>query len=505
VQCAFELPVRFTADALFGKANFFGDARFMEARFDATAVFENTSFFAEVWFVGSRFAASSRFSNARFTADAFFVGARFQRVTLFSGAQFVRNAWFGSTHFAADARFEHARFGGFALFNGAHFAAKAHFEGARFSGDAGLDGIRFERSAKFGDPMVPYGDAFAGDLSRADVRGLKVHHRADPGEKSHALRRLWRMLQRSVRRFARLASWTLLRGFGELSILSRISVLSLILVPPLASAWPAIRAGVVGYNEAVRDATARFEAGANALHDAAAHLDGAGVESLAEKVRGVESSIDAWNDRFGRMTMDEHDLPASLAWAFFAAVCVTLGQLVYQTRVPARIRKFDEDAFVEWMHDRYPEDAKDRDDGLRRACDALAALARKRDDRHPNFITHHGETVWIPPKEHIEWFRDREPEAGSATSNGANDADIEASSPTSASEGREATPGYLMPGAERARIALEEGARAEYWLTGQERQGWAWLCLVLYFAGMGMLLVILALQGISVGRSAGFW
>lgn len=63
----------------------------------------------------------------------------------------------------------------------------------------------------------------------------------------------------------------------------------------------------------------------------------------------------------------------------------------------------------------------------------------------------------------------------------------------------------IVPGAERARITIEEGAHAEYWLKSRDKIGWAWASFILYVIGIGCLLVILYLQSREVGRAAGWW
>lgn len=46
------------------------------------------------------------------------------------------------------------------------------------------------------------------------------------------------------------------------------------------------------------------------------------------------------------------------------------------------------------------------------------------------------------------------------------------------------------------------GARAEYWLKAHEKIGWAWVSLVCYLMGIGVLLVTLFIQCWSVAKAA---
>ena len=118
-------------------------------------------------------------------------------------------------------------------------------------------------------------------------------------------------------------------------------------------------------------------------------------------------------------------------------------------------------------------------DGLRRACEYLKVIADAKPERNANFVKHHNEMIWIPPKDKIEWFEDVELEDG------------------------ESYPEGYVPAAERERIALEEGAKAEYWYHAQKSKGYARACFFAYAIGMILLGVILVLQGINVARAAG--
>jgi hypothetical protein len=61
-----------------------------------------------------------------------------------------------------------------------------------------------------------------------------------------------------------------------------------------------------------------------------------------------------------------------------------------------------------------------------------------------------------------------------------------------------------VPGAERRRIVIEEGARAEYWLKSREKIVWASVSFTLYMVGIGFLLLILAIQLHRVLDAAGW-
>lgn len=478
-----------------------------KSRFVEATEFIGARFASYTSFSASCFAAQASFYSARFTYDAMFDGARFQTTADYSDARIAFQAWFAGTRFDSDAGFNGARFAADAWFDGAEFSggvgfigarfmADAWFGGTRFAVDALFDGIRFDEVAHIAGVMHP-DLTLTGDLRRLDVRETRFESPHFPWRNPERTRRL-------VKQQLERVTWTLVRSIGELSILTRLSILAIILVPPIASAWPAVRAGVVGYNSEVTDLSERFERAASSLRETGV-LEDTESGGLGGMVGEIEGSLREWHDRFGRMSIDGQNLPASLALAFFAAAFVTLAQLIYQIRAPNLIRKQDEDGFVDWMHSRYAEGAKDRNDGLRRACDSLAAAAREHPMRNANLVMHHGEMVWIPPKERIDWFEDIEamPEEGGPTEDGSGEPpEPDATKPPRDQRGK--YPEGYLPAAERARIAIEEGAKAEYWMESRRHRKSAWVCAVFYGLGVVLLLGILIVQGRSVWRSAGF-
>lgn len=522
---------RFGGLALFSRARFDGGAGFYDARFGGYGVFKGARFDAETRFLDVRFSGNAEFDRARFGGNARFDGAQFGGHARFDGARFGGHARFGEARFSGNTRFGKARFGGsagfydarfggLARFDEARFGGHARFDDTRFAGDAGFDEARFGEGAWFDGTVFLTGAFFAraiikahadfsGDVRHIDARAIvleSVYPTANTNQPHHIRNRLraWaRVLWRRLK--TQRVPWTSVRAISEFSILSRISVLALILVPPIASAWPAIRTGIVGYNESVEDAARRFVDASESLRDAAAGLED--HERVGELVSGVEQSIGAWSDRFGRMTIDSQDLPMSLAITFFAAALVTGGRLMYQMRAPDRIKQHSEEDFIEWMHTRYDDEAPDRDDGLRRACESLRAIANQLPERHANFVQHHEETIWIPPKEHIEWFTDLELPPPEPDSEDSETQDLDSAVADEITQPEKSNPprypdGYL-PAAERARIAIEEGAKAEYLLRSRENPISALICFIMYASAMVLLIWILAIQGLSVLRASG--
>jgi hypothetical protein len=203
---------------------------------------------------------------------------------------------------------------------------------------------------------------------------------------SGALENLFDFLEETARRLRYNLNWRLVRGLGQLQILTRASYILLVLVPLLVTLWPAVRVVVNQYNQAVGEAT-------RLLHIAVTDLDRAVEKARLKAVELVDKSggsppsaatdrVNQLLDELGRLTTRVAEvgeryandyterviktpmLPWSLGAAFFSALLVVLGHLVYQLRAPEVVRLFTWDGFVSSrMEDfsKYPtDDALDR-------------------------------------------------------------------------------------------------------------------------------------------------
>ncbi|MDI5975469.1 pentapeptide repeat-containing protein [Amycolatopsis magusensis] len=148
-------------NAIFSRATFTGDSRFVLARFVETAEFEHAEFVGDVSFSGAKFAGDMRFAGATFDGEAWFRGvkvageasfggAKFTGDAGFDGAEFTGNARFGKAQFTDTARFEEAEFVGDARFDEAQFTSEGRFNEAKFNGTARFSGVHFPNQCEFG-------------------------------------------------------------------------------------------------------------------------------------------------------------------------------------------------------------------------------------------------------------------------------------------------------------------------------------------------------------------
>ena len=466
----------FAGDAIFVDATFAGNAWFERAAFAGDAGFADATFAGDTGFVAATFARDARFDGARFAGNASFFGATFF-FTRFASATFIGHAEFEGVAFTAEAWFADATFAQGARFDGTAFAGDTWFARATFAGDMWFGGARFEGAtfagrAEFQGARI--NGACSGDLRLLTVRSAEaalppIRFQLQKGRWwSLPARVIWSASQwlGSTWPGSGWLGWNKVRALGGLTILNRVSLIALFAIPVIAAAYIALQA-------IIRE-----------------HLSRGDVLPL-------------WVDWLTRVVGDNPHLSPTLALTFFAAVGVTLGLLIYQMGAPDAIKKSDEEEFVGRIESRYPEGAAQRDDGLRRAIEKLEDIARRRRNRHPNFVKHHGDLLWIPPRDKIEWFRDETLPTLEQLQAQAEAAFKAAGRKGEAPRGvaPQEREGYL-PGAERARICIEEGARAEYWLLSHEKIAWAWASMLCYCAGLGCLLLILVIQCVNVARAA---
>jgi len=563
VRLTLRCSARFEGHARFDGASFAGKARFDGASFAGKARFDGASFAGEAWF-GASFAGSASFVRASFAGNASFHGASFAGKARFNEASFTGAAQFAWASFAGEASFYEVSFAGEALFNEASFTGAAQFTKASFAGKASFPGARFAEEvsfyevsfagaawfagARFAREASFYGASFAGrvdgDFRCAELPTARFGEEAQEYIKGRAGKAkgaespsLDRTLGRRAR-IPRLKSWVsppasrqfgwkTVRGLGQLSILTRVSLIALIAVPVIAAFWPAVRAAAGAYHRYVGESHAAMDR--VLLETRKVATDGtiplpAEIQSRLESaVKQMEKASDRWHDQVDQIVKESPHMGMTLVFTFFAAVAVTFGLLLYQVRAPEEVPKFDEDAFIDRAHRRYPEEATDRNDGLRRAIENLERIAERRPDRHKSFVKHHGDTIWVPPREMIEWFDDlmEEPKAPVASPGkagapeGEPSAAVNAAGPPvlSGQTGSNVVPvsGTIgprsgqVPGAERRRIVIEEGARAEYWLKSRENLRSAGFSFALYLIGIVCLLIGLCIQMWRVVQAAGWF
>ena len=122
-------------------------------------------------------------------------------------------------------------------------------------------------------------------------------------------------------------------------------------------------------------------------------------------------------------------------------------------------------------------------------------IAKRRPDRHSNLVRHHDDTIWIPPRDRIDWSGVEEEKSPANASTDTRPHEVDRS---------ETAPLGIVPDAERRRITIEEGAVAEYWLKSRKLIGRAWVSFLFYLIGIFCLIGVLVIQAKRVAEAAGW-
>jgi hypothetical protein len=172
--------------------------------------------------------------------------------------------------------------------------------------------------------------------------------------------------------FLDVLSWRLVRAYGALTVLTRASYVMLVLVPLLAGVWPVVQTGIDGSREALlRHADNITKSSERLSGQLQTQLENAdNIVSIARSIAAANKDSTADTDsaptfkeeqRFSDLLkvnskladdargLSErlHNLASSLpqampsawAFAFFAALAVALGQVLYQTSAPEIVRR----------------------------------------------------------------------------------------------------------------------------------------------------------------------
>ncbi|WP_189246288.1 pentapeptide repeat-containing protein [Streptosporangium pseudovulgare] len=172
----FDLTGGHATEAVFDKATFAGDVRFVGAIFAGDVRFNGATFTGDAWFNGATFTGDATCDKATFARHAMFVGASFAGRAMFVGATFTGVAWFDKVPFIGVAGFDKASFAGDARFLGATFFGRASFLGASFAGRAMFAEATFAGGGGFAKASFA-GDAWFAEatfIGRAQLDGAVV-------------------------------------------------------------------------------------------------------------------------------------------------------------------------------------------------------------------------------------------------------------------------------------------------------------------------------------------
>jgi uncharacterized protein YjbI with pentapeptide repeats len=494
-DAVFEGPASFE-QAFFVRGMSFRGARFRDKvsfrRCVSTddAWFDRAEFADEAWFDRAQFQGKCVFLRSVFMDEANFDRATFEGENSFMESAFLRSASFVRAQFHGPTFFGLAAFRGVAALSGSCFASAVIFDRCLFEDTVSLEDARFQAVVSCDEVVwggrVRCNGASISQEAFGDFRGVDVSKANASLRRSNSSSRPLRLVAAPALSLVRSLrygwpGWERVRATGGLTIINRVSVVTLFAVPVLAAFY-------------------------------------VGAQSLVAKHGTTAGGAPWWMRSVVASLSEDPHLSASVAFAFFASVAISLGLLIYQSNAPQVIKKRDEDEHVRDVEERYSDENKSmRRDGLRRSIERLEDQGRLRAGRHPRFVRHHGVLIWIPPGDKPEWFDDKTlpteedfRERLAARAKTGNELSTGEAAPGGGTVGSSAfvpiqnRPGFV-PDFERARICIEEGARAEYWLKAHESIFAAWVSFVCYAIGILMLFCVVVIQCHNVGRAAGWW
>ncbi len=456
----------FGGDALFGRAQFREDAyfratefgravRFEGAVFGGDTQFEGAEFRDAAWFNGVEFGGKTRFEMVKFRWGACFTGARFRWSTCFEGAVFCGGARFDRACFHFNSRFKRAEFGGDARFEGAEFGGEARFDWAEFGGDMYFENATNKLplqfiSTRFSDSQIFADHAFHTTRFRSNSQNSATFGRPLPKKR---LPRLW---HRFYTKGNAKHNWSLARGFGELTILTRASTSGLVFVPILAAVWPGVRALVQHY----------------------------------AKIYGYEDFLPP-------------NMPDAWGMLFFAALFAMFGRVIYQSSCPEEVR---ERSRVDVMNEEMDAFRANRaEEGDRRLDEAISAIEEAGKNeylrwfRHQNLVSHRGRTVWIPSKiEDFKYDRDDPTKIPPKWDDDFNE------EPPSDDNVKPQLAEAVMSQTSREDITIQAGAGAWYDIISRQNRVQARIALWCYTLGVILVGVVIWEQAISILQEMGW-
>lgn len=158
-------------------------------------------------------------------------------------------------------------------------------------------------------------------------------------------------------------NWKLVRGIGRLTLLTRASYFTLILVPILAAIWPAIRRFLNGYNSTVEQTVLLLENTTYTLEKGDARIETilndhtSANDSIAivsqEIIASLQSRIPALIEESSRMSIENTNLPGIWVWAFLAALGGFIAHTIYKVSAPEIVKRYNLREFSENQLDLY--------------------------------------------------------------------------------------------------------------------------------------------------------
>jgi hypothetical protein len=287
-----------------------------------------------------------------------------------------------------------------------------------------------------------------------------------------------------------LFNWRTVRAAGNLKVLTKASYVMLALVPILAGVWHGVKLWANQSREQVSHAV-------RDLDDRAARREETATGQAKHELERLRAATKKLNAVIDRGELDPK-LPSAWAVAFFAALCVVFGHLIYQIFAPELVQTQTAEQYAKMVVNEFSMDKVSHDDDLIRAVTYLRDRAiRLPSLRHPNLVGRYGRVEWIPGELRLfEYLPARKPDDRLSASRARLLHESKSDTERGESESR--------PDKRKMLIAVEEGARAEY----EMQSTWWWpaagTALLFYVAAAILILFLIVSQCRAVASAAGW-
>lgn len=145
--------------------------------------------------------------------------------------------------------------------------------------------------------------------------------------------------------------WKNVRALGELKVLTKASYLTLVIVPVLATIWPAIRLFFNGYNSVIKNSIVGLELATVELQNASVSIDSLSQESnlilKADSIlNDVQSKLPILIEDTSKLSITSTNLPDVWVYAFLASLAVFIAHIIYEWHAPEIVRKLPHREYV---------------------------------------------------------------------------------------------------------------------------------------------------------------
>lgn len=278
----------------------------------------------------------------------------------------------------------------------------------------------------------------------------------------------------------RRVDWQVVRGVGELQVLTRVSYLMLVLVPILAALWPGVRLAVDRYNNAASKATEQATELAEDLRGLSRGVSSVqGTDGLADRLRAKADLIESAGKQV--RPVKEPAMPTALVLAFLAALFVMIAHAMYQVWCPEMVQR------------------QSPADYARSVCETFVSTqAKGMVEEGKKFLSQgfHEEAPmpsWVA-EELTPQCHEVLKEGGDVRLDGLFRFDEKAGG----------TKDIVKWAADRDSDLVTEGARAQYYLACRSNSVLSQIAILMYGIGLVLLVVIIGIQTLNVLRAAGW-